>query len=63
MTELIAEQNLKALKSVGTEYIIVEYGDAFYERIRNYLDQEEIIYENEAGKIIRLTSEENKWDQ
>mgnify|MGYP004454175837 FL=1 len=63
LTELIAEQNLEALRKAGTEYIIVEYGDAFSERIRNYLDQEEIIYENEAGKIIRLTSEENKWDQ
>lgn len=55
---ITAQKNLANLKEQHVKYIVVLKGEAFYEQVQSYLDAEEIVYENEAGKVIALDSED-----
>lgn len=48
-----AADNLVNLNAHGVRYIVMLNGEEFYENGRDYYDKQQIIYENEAGKIIR----------
>lgn len=50
--------NVENLNEHGIHYVVLLYGEQYYEDARYYFDRFEVIYENAAGKIIRCDGEE-----
>lgn len=53
------QECLDKLNKNNVEYIAVLYGDEYYQGNQAYFDNQEIVYENESGKIIKCI--EGKW--
>lgn len=47
------KENLDNLNELGIRYITVLYDDSYYQENQYYLDSQETIFENAAGKIIK----------
>ena len=55
-----AKENLDNLNDLGIQYMLVFYDDPYYQSISSYLNGQETIFENGAGKIVRCNGE--KWN-
>ena len=51
------KENLENLNSLGIKYMLVFYDDPYYQSISSYLDRQETVFENEAGKIVRCNGD------
>lgn len=51
-------ENIEHLNGNNVEYIMLLKDDPYYERNQRYYNQQEIVYENEAGMIIRHRGDE-----
>lgn len=54
-----AKENLENLNDLGIQYMLVLFEDPFYQSISAYLEGQETVFENSAGKIVRCKGE--KW--
>lgn len=52
-------ENIDNLNNHGIKYVILLFEDEYYNENKDYFDSQEVVYENEAGKIIRCIGE--KW--
>lgn len=50
-------ENIDNLNAYGIKYIVLLYGDEFYETTSEYFRRQEIVYENEAGMVVRCQGE------
>lgn len=53
------KENLDNLNELGIKYVLLLHEDAFYQQNQAYFDAQEIVFENEAGKIVRCIG--NSW--
>ncbi len=52
-----AKENLENLNDLGIRYMLVFFGDPYYQSISSYLAGQETVFENSAGKIVRCSGE------
>lgn len=50
--------NLNNLNAHGVQYIILLNDDAYYQATKDYFDRQEVVFENEAGRVLKCAGDE-----
>lgn len=53
-----AQKTTNALKENDISYIVVLNGDKYYELVDEYMESWEVVYENDAGKVLAVETED-----
>lgn len=55
---ITAQKTIGNLRKQNISYIVVLNGDAYYEKVKGYMETWEVVYENEAGKVLAVDTED-----
>lgn len=58
--QALAENNIKNLRDNEIQYVLLFYDDAFYQQTKEYFDKMQVVFENDAGKIIAIDMEDEQ---
>lgn len=53
-----AQKTINALEKNDISYIVVLNDDEYYETVREYMEDWEVVYENDAGKVLAVETED-----